>query len=155
MSADFPESLFESAEEQPRRRAHVKGATLAVVSVAYLAAFGFGVFVVLSDLLGWAGDNVIQWPGMTPSTGRERLRHDVLTLTRLVTCIAAIGAVLGLWWRRREAVVVFAAGAGVALVLGLTGYALAAKDKPSRPTWEDAPRYCQEHSGGDATCPGD
>jgi len=43
MTADFPESLFESAEEPPRRRAHGKGATLAVVSVAYLALFGCGV----------------------------------------------------------------------------------------------------------------
>jgi hypothetical protein len=156
MSAGFPEGLFEGAEEPPRRRSYGKGATLAVVAVAYLTAFGFGVFVVLSDLLGWAGDNVTLF-GITPSStgAREGLRHDILTFTRLVTCLAAIGVVLGLWWRRREAVVVFGAGAGVALVLGLTGYAMAAKDKPSRPAWEDAPHYCQEHSGEPNTCPGD
>ena len=158
MSGDFPETLFdkaEEAEERPPAREYGKGAVIAVVGAAYLVAFGFGAFVVVGDLLSWAGDNVHFLGDTTPSTGRENLRDDVLALTRQVACIAAIGVVLGLWWRRRLAAGLFGVAAVAALVVGLTGYVLAAEDQPDRPAWEDAPRSCQEHSGGDNRCPGD
>jgi uncharacterized ion transporter superfamily protein YfcC len=161
MSADFPETLFADTEEtadteeRPSPWEYVKHAVIAVVAMAYLAMLGYGVYVVVSDLLGWGVDNAIMWPGMSPSLGRQRLRHDVLTVTRQLTCVAAIGVVLGLWWRRRLATVFFGVAAVAALIAGLTVHALAAEDQPDRPAWEDAPRYCQEHSGGDVTCPGD
>ena len=118
-------------------------------------AFGFGVVVVVGDLLSWAGDNVHFLGDTTPSTGRENLRDDVLALTWQLACIAAIGVVLGLWWRRRLAVGLFGIGAVVALVAGLTVYAVAAEDEPDRPAWQDSPHVCQEYSGDGNRCPGD
>jgi hypothetical protein len=157
MSADFRETLFEEAEEaeeRPPAREYGKSVVIAVVGAAYLVAFGFGVFVVVGDLLSWAGDNVHFLGDTTPSTGRENLRDDVLALTRQVACIAAIGVVLGLWWRRRLAVGLFGIGALVALVAGLTVYAIAAEDEPDRPAWQDRPHVCQEYSGDGNRCPG-
>ena len=130
MSADFPETLFEEAEERPPAREYGKSALIAVVGTAYLVAFGFGVVVVVGDLLSWAGDNVHFLGDTTPSTGRENLRDDDLALTWQLACIAAIGVVLGLWWRRRLAVGLFGIGAVVALVAGLTVHAVAAEDEP-------------------------
>jgi hypothetical protein len=158
MSADFPETLFEESEEVETRRPareYGKSAVLAVVGTAYLAAFGHGVFVVVGDLLSWAGDNVHFFGDTTPSTGRENLRDDVLSVTRQLACVAAIGLVLCLWWRRRVAVLLFAVAALVGLVAGLVVYAIAAEDQPDRPAWEDRPHVCQEHSGDGNRCPGD
>ena len=83
------------------------------------------------------------------------LRDDVLAVTVRGVCIAAVGAVLGLWWRRPQLLAVSGAAVPVALVVGLTTYALAAEDRPERPAWEDRPRFCQEHSGDGNECPGD
>jgi hypothetical protein len=62
--------------------------------------------------------------------------------------------VFGLWWRRRQALAASCAAVVVALAVGVTTYALAAEDQPDRAEWEDRPRVCQEHSGGDTRCPG-
>jgi hypothetical protein len=128
-------------------------AGLAVAAVAYLATALYGVFVVLGDLATWAGENSFNFPGSTPSNGREDLRRDVLTLTVRSTAIAAAGLVLALWSRRRLAVAVCGGGAAVALVVGLTVYGLAAPDEPDGPDWEDHPRGCVEFSGEPSDCP--
>jgi hypothetical protein len=164
--ADAPTWLSEvvtrgAESDDERSRPSWRSAALVVVAVAYLAVAVHGVFTVVGDLLSWAGENAIRIggeshiAGESPSSGREALRENVLVLTRHASCVAGIGVVLGLWWGRRLAVAVFGGALAVALVVGLTTYALAAKDQPDRPVWEDRPPVCQEHSGGDNECPGD
>ena len=128
---------------------------MAVVAVAYLVTAAQGVVTVVGDLLGWASDGFWNWWGTSTSDGRrQEVRADVLALTLRATCLAAIGVVLGLWWRRRLAVGVFGGAVAVSLVVGLTAYALAAEDRPSRPSWEDdSPRGCVELSGEPSDCP--
>jgi hypothetical protein len=113
-----------------------QAAGMGIVAMAYLATGAYGLLVVIGDLLGWAWDNVLRWPGMTPSSGRERLQSDVLALTVQATAVAAVGVVLASWWRRRLALAVFGGGVGVALVVGLSAWALVSPDEPERPAWE-------------------
>lgn len=127
---------------------------LGIVAVTYLAVAVHGVFVVTGDLLGWAGDNAFAFPGSAPSSGRQDLRGDLLALTVRGVAVAAVGGVLGFWWRRRLAATVSGGAAVVALVVGLTTYAMAAEDRPARPAWEDdGPRGCVELSGEPSDCP--
>jgi hypothetical protein len=144
--ADEPEST-------PDRSPFWMRAAMAVVAVAYLAVAVHGVWTVVGDLLDWASENALSWPGATPVSGREPLREDVRASTVQGVSVAAVGVVLGLWWRRRLAVAVFGGALVIALVAGLTTYALAAEDQPQRP--DVRPRVCQEHSGGGNECPGD
>ncbi|MBB3677137.1 hypothetical protein [Modestobacter versicolor] len=80
-------------------------------------------------------------------------RHAVLT-----TAVAA--GLPGLaWWlavrsQRSVAPTVYALAAVLGLVGGLVLYGMVSPDAPDAPVRDDGPRVCQEHSGGDATCPG-
>ena len=131
-----------------------RSGVLGLVAVVWLAVAVDGVLVVTGDLLGWAGGNAFAFPGSTPSSGRQELRGDLLALTARGVAVAAIGGVLALWWRRRLAATVSGGAAVVALVVGLTTYAMAAEDGPSRPAWEDdGPRGCVELSGEPSDCP--
>ena len=131
-----------------------RSVVLGLVAVAFLAIAVDGVFTVVGDLLGWAGENAFAFPGSTPSSGREELRNDLLVLTLRGVAVAAIGGVLAFWWRRRLAATVSGGAAVIALVVGLTTYAMAAEDGPSRPAWEDGgPRGCVELSGEPSDCP--
>ncbi|MGY1805143.1 hypothetical protein ACI78T_17810 [Blastococcus sp. SYSU D00922] len=142
----------EAPAEERRRSPLWQNAVLAVVALAYLVTAVHGAFTVAGDLLGWAGDNAFSIAGESRSTGRAVLREDLLALTLRAACIAVIGVVLGLWWRRRLVLTTSAAAIAVALVVGLGSYWLAAEDRPDRP--EPEPRFCQEYSGGDTECPG-
>ncbi|TFV87145.1 hypothetical protein [Blastococcus sp. CT_GayMR16] len=158
MSGDgLPGDLWEEtgAEGEPiRDRPQVwLSAALTVVAVAFLAVAVHGVFTVVGDLLGWAGDNALHIAGESPPSGREVLREDVLALTLRASCVAGIGVVLGLWRGRGLAVAVFGGAVVVSLVVGLTTYAIAAKNRPDRPSWEDDPRGCVELSGEPSDCP--
>ena len=134
----------------PRR----KGAVIALVALAYLVTAAQGAVTVVGDLLGWASDSFWNWSGRSTSDGRQDLRSGVLATTLRACCLAGIGVVLGLWWRRRLVLAVSAVGVAAALVVGLGSYWLAAEDRPDRPEGDDGPRVCQEHSGGDTRCPG-
>jgi hypothetical protein len=127
-------------------------AAFAVVVVLYLVTAAQGVVVVVGDLLGWASDNLWNWFGSTSSSGREEVRDDALALTVRAVCLAGVGVVLGLWWRRRQMLAVSGVAVAVALVVGLGSYWLAAEDRPDRP--EPQRTVCQEHSGDDTRCPG-
>jgi hypothetical protein len=131
-----------------------RSAAFGVVAVLYLVTAAQGALIVVGDLLGWASDSFWNWAGSTTPSGREELRDDVLGLTVRGACLAGAGVVLGLWWRRRQMLAVSGAAVVVALVVGMTTYALAAEDQPDRPSWEDRPRVCQEHSGDGNDCPG-
>lgn len=138
--------------DRSRRGPSWVGVTLALLAVAYLASAAHGLLVVVGDLVSWAGEGVLRFPGSAPSSGGAELREDLLAATVRTTCLAAVGAALGWWQRHRVVVAVSGCGVVVALVVGLGAYALAAPDRPAPPP-EDHP-VCQEHSGGDNRCPG-
>ena len=146
----------DAGEERPAgsRTCAWQNAAFAVVVVLYLVTAAHGVVVVVGDLFGWATEDFLTFGVSDLSTGRQELRDDVLALTVRGACVAAVGVVLGLWWRRRSVLAVSATAVAVSLVVGLLSYAIAAEDQPDRPEWEDRPRVCQEHSGGDTRCPG-
>lgn len=148
--------LAEDADGEwvPRSKAPVwQGALLGVVAMLYLVTAAAGVVTVAGHLLGWASDSFWSWVGATASSGREELRDDVIALTRRGACLAGIGVVLGLWWKRRPVLAVSAVGVVVALAVGLLTYGIAAPNGPPRPE-DDGPRACVEHSGGSTDCPG-
>jgi hypothetical protein len=154
VSPDDPDLFREADAEGPPRSPVWQRVVIGVVAVVYLVTAAQGAVVVIGDLFGWATEDFITFGVSDPSTGRQELRDDVLGPTVRAVCIAAVGVVLGLWWRRRPVLAVSGAAVVVALVVGLTTYALAAEDQPERSEWEDRPRACQEHSGGDTRCPG-
>ncbi|SEL82680.1 hypothetical protein SAMN04515665_12072 [Blastococcus sp. DSM 46786] len=128
-------------------------AALAVVAFAYLWTAVQGAWTLAGDLWGWAADSIFAWTDTTPSSGREALREHVLALAMRAACLAGVGVVLGLWWRRRLVLAVSGAGVAAALVVGVGVHWLAAPAVPDQPE-EGRPRVCQEHSGGDNRCPG-
>jgi hypothetical protein len=80
-------------------------------------------------------------------------RHAVLA-TALATCCPAGAWYLAVRWHRSVAATVFGVGAALGLAGGLLLVGLVSPSDRSVPVPEDGPRVCQEHSGGDSTCPG-
>jgi hypothetical protein len=83
-----------------------------------------------------------------------RAQRHALMATVLATACPAGAWYLALRWRRSVAATVFGTGAVLGLVGGLLLYGLVSPDAPETPVRDDGPRVCQEHSGGDSTCPG-
>jgi hypothetical protein len=107
----------------------------------------------MGELVDWLADQ-FALAFTTPSFDPPEARRLGVVSAVVGTGIALVGFGLALLWRRTSAVVIFACGAVTSLVVGLSLHALGTPDEPERPAWEDRPRVCQEHSGGDNRCPG-
>ncbi|WP_222192930.1 hypothetical protein [Modestobacter italicus] len=129
-------------------------AVLVAVAVAWLLLTGW-------QWLQWAGavadlatpDLTDWWPDGSAEPVADPARAEAQHHGRLAvlfgTAVPGFGLVVALLLRRRLPAVVFGGGAVLGLCLGLWMQAVVTPDVP-----ELEPRHCQEHSGGDATCPG-
>jgi hypothetical protein len=136
-----------------RPRPAVARWTLVAIGVAWLVAAQWTVFPALGELVDWLADQ-FALAFTTPSFDPQEARRLGAISAVVGTGVASTGLGLALLWRRTAAVVIFAGGAVASLVVGLSLHALGTPDEPPRPAWEDRPRVCQEHSGGDNRCPG-
>ncbi|MBB3677136.1 hypothetical protein [Modestobacter versicolor] len=157
--------MFEWTEDVPRavrtpdrparRPAGWSTAALVLVVVVWLVLTGW-------QWLQWAGaatdlatpDLFDIWPDSSAPPGPDPARAEAQQHARLATLLGAVppglGLLLALACRRTLAAVVLGAGAVLGLCLGLWMHGVVTPEAPEPP----GPRVCQEHSGGDTTCPG-
>ena len=108
---------------------------------------------------GWLTEVLSQpLPGFLPGdtgtptwAGRVDAQRHARTVL-LLGLLPAAGLLLALRWRRAVVAVLFGGAAVVSVLVGAWMVAAVTPDAPDVP--DPAPRYCQEHSGGEATCPG-
>jgi hypothetical protein len=97
--------------------------------------------------------DLVTFFGELPSAeDHARAQRHALLATLVATVCPAGAWYLAVRWPRPVAARVFGAGAVLGLVVGLLLFGIVSPHGPDTP--DDGPRYCQEHSGGDATCPG-
>jgi hypothetical protein len=100
--------------------------------------------------------DVVTFLGDLPSADdHARAQRHAILATLVATACPAGACYLAVRWPRPVAARVFGAGAVLGLVGGLLLYAVVsphAAGAPAAP--DDGPPVCQEHSGGDSTCPG-
>ena len=119
-----------------------------------LAAVGAGL--LLTPLLALQSvTDLWTFLGEQPTAAdHERAQRHALLATLVAAGCPAAAWVLGARWQRGAVQVLFGVGAVLGLIGGLLLHGLVSPEQPAAPVREDGPRYCQEHSGGEATCPG-
>ena len=122
-------------------------ATITLLTVAWLLGTPFLAIGSLADLWTFSGEQP------TPADHDRAQRHALMTTVVATGCPAA-AAVLAARRRRGVVQAVFGVGAVLGLVGGLLVHAAVSPEVPDPPARDDGPRVCQEHSGGDSTCPG-
>ena len=122
-------------------------ATVALLTAAWLLVTPVLALQSLTDLWTFLGDQ-------PTAADHERAQGHALLATLVATGCPTVAWLLGARWQRGAVQVLFVAGAVLGLVGGLLLYGLVSPEGPPAPVRDDGPRYCQEHSGGEATCPG-
>ncbi|WP_299959860.1 hypothetical protein [uncultured Modestobacter sp.] len=134
----------------PRRKESAPGwavPTVALLTVAWLLATPLLAIGSLMELWTFLGEQ-------PTAADHDRAQRQALLATLMAAGCPAVALVVGARWQRGAVQALFGVGAVFGLVGGLLLYGLVSPDSPPTPLRDDGPRYCQEHSGGDATCPG-
>ena len=151
---EWTEDAADAPTRSPRRPATPAWVVvvLVVLAGAWLVVGTWLGLRVLGDLYDRAADLAF-YIGEAPAWHRDDgAAGHAVQATLAATVLPGLGLLVALAWRRPVAAAVFGAGAVLGLVLGLWAHAVLTPDAPDVPAPE--PRHCQEHSGGDATCPG-
>jgi hypothetical protein len=114
------------------------------------------VWLLLGPLLalGSVLDLVTFFGDQPTADDHARAQRHALLATLVATGCPAGAWYLAVRWPRPVAARVFGAGAVLGLVGGLLLLFVVSPHEPDSPVRDDGPPVCQEHSGGDSTCPG-
>jgi hypothetical protein len=140
--------------DRTRRPAGWPTVLMAVITLGWLLLTGWQWAQWAGAAADLATPNLWDWwPDGSAETAtdpaRTEAQHHARLAALLGTVLPGLGAVVALLCRRTLTAVVHGGGAVLGLCLGLWMGAVVTPDAP-----EPQPRYCQERSGGDATCPG-
>jgi hypothetical protein len=138
--------LFRQPRSVTPTRTARTGALLALLWVAWLLVPAGLVLAAIGEVLTFLG----QQP-----TAAERVASDRYLLAAAVTvvCLPVAGIVLSAALDRRVSAVAFSVALGVGLLLSVPVLRTFASG-PAPSVVPSHPGGCQEHSGGDARCPG-